>query len=404
MNSVQRRVVFVIHYPVFGGPHNQAARLNGALERRGWCQTVLMPNEPGNAGERLLSAGVEVLQVQLGRLRAKPDLRLQLRMLGGFVPDVSRLRSIFQELHPDAVMLGGLVNVQAAIAARTRATPVVWQIVDTRSPGPLRYAVMPMVRTFAGAVLCTGRAVASRHPGALDLDDRLFVFFPPVDTDRFAPSDRARQRARSELGLAHDDIVVGSIGNINPQKGHRLFVRSAARLKKAWPKARFVVLGASYPQHAEYSMAVWTEAEQLGLALGRDLIVTDPGERVAELAPALDVFWLTSEPRSEGIPTVVGEAMSLALPVISTDVGSVHEAIGDEGAGFVLPRADPRLLADTTQRLIEDPASYDATATRARKRAVACFGVDACADIHVDAFERALRDASAGEASPRSRA
>ena len=169
-------------------------------------------------------------------------------------------------------------------------------------------------------------------------------------------------------------------------------------------KARFVVLGASYPQHAEYSKAVWTEAEQLGLALGRDLIVTDPGERVAELAPALDVFWLTSEPRSEGIPTVVGEAMSLALPVISTDVGSVHEAIGDEGAGFVLPRADPRLLADTTQRLIEDPASYDATATRARKRAVACFGVDACADIHVDAFERALRDASAGEASPRSRA
>ena len=52
------------------------------------------------------------------------------------------------------------------------------------------------------------------------------------------------------------------------------------------------------------------EAESLGLRIGTDFFVVDPGLRVSELAPALDLYWLTSEPRSEGIPTTVEEAMA----------------------------------------------------------------------------------------------
>jgi hypothetical protein len=65
-------VLFVIHYPVFGGPHNQALVLAQSLVRHGVDMTILLPDEPGNAAGRLRSAGVDVVTMPLHRVRATP--------------------------------------------------------------------------------------------------------------------------------------------------------------------------------------------------------------------------------------------------------------------------------------------------------------------------------------------
>ena len=76
-----RCFLFVIHYAQYGGPHNQALRLAGPLRERGWETVVLLPDEEGNAAERLRAAGVETLTVPLGRIRAtrSPEPHLRLR-------------------------------------------------------------------------------------------------------------------------------------------------------------------------------------------------------------------------------------------------------------------------------------------------------------------------------------
>jgi glycosyltransferase involved in cell wall biosynthesis len=75
--------------------------------------------------------------------------------------------------------------------------------------------------------------------------------------------------------------------------------------------------------------------------LQKDLIVVDPANRVAELAPAFDVFWLSSNLRSEGVSTVVGDAMPVQVPVVGKHVGSVREAVADRITGCLVPAADP---------------------------------------------------------------
>jgi len=120
------RVLNVTHYPVFGGPHNEVLRLAAPLREAGVEMTVLLPDEPGNAAERLRSAGIDVLTMPLHRLRATTRPLTHLRLVARFWPEVQAIRSVVRERDIDIVKINGLVNPHGAIAARLEGVPVVW--------------------------------------------------------------------------------------------------------------------------------------------------------------------------------------------------------------------------------------------------------------------------------------
>jgi glycosyltransferase involved in cell wall biosynthesis len=384
------RALSIIHYPVFGGPHNRNARINPLLEREGVATTVLIPAGPGNAAERLLQAGMDVVVVPLSRIRATLDLSYHLHWSGQFWADVIRIRKAIREREINVVLINGLVNPQGAIAAKLERVPVVWQILDTYTPRVLRWLIMPIVKMLADVVMCTGHQVAKEHPGATGFSKRLVLFYPPVDLELFANSQERQKFARDSLGLSQDVFVVGNVSNIAPLRGHSLFLRAAARLKEQIPGTRFVLLGAMHESHRVYTESLWKEAIALGFTMGDDLIVQNPGTRVAEMAPAFDVFWMTSVPRSEGIPTVIEEAMALGIPVVSTRVGSIAEIVLEGKTGFLVQPYDTATLTDRTIALYKDISLRDKIANAAHDMAVKNFGASKCARTQLHAYKLAL--------------
>ncbi len=384
------RVLSIIHYPIFGGPHNRNAQVAPSLKSDGVETTVLLPNEPGNAVERLRQVGVDVVTIPLARIRAKFNPVYNLRLFVQFWGDVRRIRRVIRERHIDVVQINGLVNPQGAVAARLEGVRVVWQILDTYSPMALRRVMMPVVKWLADVVMCTGRLVAKGHPGAVGFGDQLVLFYPPVNLERFTQSSDRRKCARRTLGLPKEAFVVGNVGNVNLQKGHRTFIRAAAELKKRIPEVRFVILGALHENHREYAEGLWREAATLGLTKGTDLIALDPGVDVAELEPAFDIFWMTSEPRSEGIPTAVEEAMALGIPVIATEVGSISEITREGETGYVVEPYDIDGLVERTMRIYSDVILRRSMSGAARDFATQNFSVACCAQSHHHAYMLAL--------------
>jgi glycosyltransferase involved in cell wall biosynthesis len=249
---------------------------------------------------------------------------------------------------------------------------------------------MRAVTRLADVVMSTGREVARVHPGALAFGDRLVPYLPPVDVGEFAPDAGRSAAARSELGLGTSDLVVGTVNNLSPMKGHLTFIRAAASLHARRENVRFVLLGATPEHRSDYTRLLLDEAESLGLRVGGELLIVDPGSRVSQLAPALDLFWLTSEPRSEGVPTTVEEAMALAIPVVAANVGGVGEIVENGETGFLVPPRDPEALVAATEPLLNDAARRRRMGEAARARAVTEFTVDRCADAHAIAFDRAI--------------
>jgi glycosyltransferase involved in cell wall biosynthesis len=384
----QRRLLSVIHGPVFGGGFNQLVQLRDPLQRRGWETTAVTTTEPGSAVQRLREEGVETVVMPLHRLRATPDPRVQGRFLAGFRPEVRALRRLIRERQIDVVQAHGDTNPHAAIAAHLEGVAVVWQLYDTRTPPALRRLTMPVVTRVADSITTWGQELARQHPGTESLGERHVVVFPPVDDDRFRPDERRRRSARKELGVPDDAFLLGSVGVRNPTKGYEWLARALAIARQTEPRVQSRVLGAPSPVHAAYERSVLDEVA--GLGLGDVFEIRDGGSRIPELMPAFDALVLSSVTRSEGIPTVILEAMASGVPVIATDVGAVKEVLTTGEAGLLVPPEDPTALADAIVQLATEPEVAAAMARRGRGLVEARYSLERCADRHLRAYELAL--------------
>src|SRR5687767_8844291 len=104
------RAISVMHSSVYGGPHNEFAKLRRPLADRGWDMVAILPTEPGEAGRRLREDGAEVIEMPLERMRASLDPRLHARYAIDFPAQVRRIRAVIQETRADLVQCHGPVN------------------------------------------------------------------------------------------------------------------------------------------------------------------------------------------------------------------------------------------------------------------------------------------------------
>ena len=103
------------------------------------------------------------------------------------------------------------------------------------------------------------------------------------------------------------------------------------------------------------------------------LALVDPGDDVARFLKVLDVFLLTSVPRSEGVSTTVLEAMATGVPVVATDVGGLDEVVENGRTGYVVPPLRADAIAAAALRLIRDPilrAEFGHPGAQDRRRAL----------------------------------
>ena len=280
------RALWVFHFPVYGGPHNTAVGVRGPLADLGWETVAALTDEPGNAERRLTEGGLETVTMPLHRLRASWHPRDNLRTAAAFRREVRALEQLIRARSCDLVVVTGLMNPHGAIAARRAGVPVVWQVLDTRTPPVPRSAAMTLVRRWADSVMFTGTAVEELHVGGRPLKSPSFQFSGGVDLQRFRPDPELRTETRRRFGVPEDALFVGTVANLNPMKGIEYFIRTASRVFKENPDSWFLINGSTYETHRAYTAALHREAEASGVPSER-FIWTDglPQNHY----PALDV-------------------------------------------------------------------------------------------------------------------
>jgi len=327
----------------------------------------------------------------LRRLRATVSPKVQFDFITHISTDVHALESLMKSRSIDVVQVHGVTNAHGALAARRTGVAVVWQLFDTRAPMALRRLAMPLVLRHADAMTTWGWELAHVHPGTERLGERLTVVYPPVDRAEFELGEEVRVQARARMGVEEDEILVGSIGVLNPQKGHEGLIRAAHLLGERHKSLQFRILGGMSPAHEPYERSLRQEVKDRGLESRFGFL--NPGTDVPELLQGFDILAMTSVPRSEGMPTVILEAMFAGKPVVTTDVGAVRELVEPEVSALVVEPLKPRLVADAIDRLVNDVELAARLSAAGQARARTRFDLERLADLHAGAYRTAIGSA-----------
>ncbi len=168
-----------------------------------------------------------------------------------------------------------------------------------------------------------------------------------ADTRVFVPRPAAQARAR--LGLPDDRPVVTFVGKLVPRKGVDTLVEAIGLLGARPEGAPLLVvagIGEMRPQ-------LERRAAELGVAQSIRFVGKIPHDDVGWWMSAGDLFVLPS--LSEGLPTVVCEAMNCGRPVVATAVDGTPEIVRDGRTGLLVAPGDADALATAMARILDDP-------------------------------------------------
>jgi glycosyltransferase-like protein len=179
-----------------------------------------------------------------------------------------------------------------------------------------------------------------------------------VDAGRFPPIGRARRDAvRRGLGLS-DRFTFLAVGGIEPRKGSVVLFRAMAIVAgQLHPAPALVVVGGhSFQDYSGYRDEALAMLPELGLELGRDVILAGTVSDTAlhEYYRSADALAFPSV--KEGWGLVVLEAMSADLPVVASDIPVLHEYLTDHETAVLTLTGDPQSLADGLLEVVADVA------------------------------------------------
>jgi glycosyltransferase involved in cell wall biosynthesis len=381
MSRHQRRlrVLQIIGSLHIGGAENVVVNLARRLDAERFDVRVGCTRERGVLAERLASEGVDV--------RLVAPKRRQLRHATPLV-----LLAAIWRTRPDIIHTHGvpaMLHTGPLAALRLLPTWVHTFHFGNYAAGLTRE--MEMERRLCRrashllAVSETQRRTLLEHYALSP--DAIGTIVNGVDPNPTALDPAHRAAMRAALGLAPDDVVVGTVAVLSEQKGITYLLQAAPRILGHDPRVRLLIVGGG-----PYEAALRAEADALGM--GNRIVFTGWRADGAALLPALDVFVMAS--LWEAMPMVLLETMAAGRPIVVTDVGENRAIVEDGRCGRVIAKRDPGGIADAVCALLARPEEAAAMGRRARSRFEDRFTTAQMAGSHAELYERLARRRSAG--------
>ncbi|MCL6652770.1 glycosyltransferase [Agrobacterium rubi] len=363
-----KRILFVFAWLVVGGEETEVRLLAQNLDRKRYRIEVVAcfrkPGMPEQTHEQLRTLGVDVdttpyelsfddTVTYLARKIPGYDVVVSCQNVADIYPALERLH-----LRPPLIEHGGLVSEALA--------------------GPKHFT-----NRYVGVCQSIVEAAASVMPGR----EQLAIEIPSmVDLATFDPLHR--YAARTALGIADDQVLIGWVGRLDPKKNVGDFIEAAARVSTVNENARFIIVGGPDAFMPDYAV----QLKELATTRGLDGVLQFIGDRkdIPALLSAFDIFvWLSS---GEGMPHVIAEAGAASLPVIATPDNGALQQIEDGVSGLFVPFGNPDAVAEHMLSLIASPTRRKALGAALRHQVETTYSVEVVIPQWQQLFDAVIRE------------
>lgn len=374
------KIAFVSTGLSVGGAETMLLKLVTRLDRTRFEPIVISLTDIGAIGELMVKSGIRV--VSLGIAAGSISIR---GLLG--------LRKLLKIERPNLLqgwMYHGNLAAQLAAALLPDKIPVLWSIrgahTDLSAEKLISAATIWLGARFSRhpiTVINNSHVSVKQHERELGYSISNAKVIPNgFDTQVFRPDDEARRAFRASIGVDGEALLVGLIARYHPVKDHATFLRAASAVRAKFPNVNFLLVGKDV---SESNVELMRWVNQAGV--GSVTYLLGIRDDLPQINAALDVACLSSQ--SEGFPNVLGEAMSCAIPCVSTEVGDSAWIIGN--TGLVVPSRRPDCLASAISKLLTmEPEHRRNLGKLARSRIIEQFSLEAAVTQYEAVYEEAL--------------
>jgi len=380
------KVANIVNDGRIGGPQRRIVQIAHGLRVQGVETTMFFPYMGEDLPDYLKENKISYVNVDLSRPRVQKPILSILKYLSRFPFEVAKVFRALRKHSIDIVHVNGPFTLQPLVAARLAGLPTVWHLNDTT----LSPAIYIILRRMFGW-LASIRAYSSKRVILHYRDERSgksTLLYPPVDLGRFRPSQASKDGV-DLFQRKSDELVLITVGNVNPTKGYGFLVRALAELKDLDCKWRMVIVGAVLDTNNEYYENIVAEIEHHKLS--DRVIFAGSRNDISEMLAHSDIFILSSV--CEAGPMVLLEAMASGLPVVATDVGFVDEIIVDKENGLVVPVRNVEQLAYAIQSLLLDSHLRKKFADVVRIPLREKFSVESVSEVTMSVYTRIAKNA-----------
>jgi polysaccharide biosynthesis protein PslF len=202
--------------------------------------------------------------------------------------------------------------------------------------------------------------------------------------------------ARASAAPNGDRPLVLTWGLIGPGKGIETAIEAMVHVADRDPLPRYLVLGATHPvvrarEGERYRERLLALVDERGLT---DVVEFDgrylDNESLAEVVERASLVLLPYDAVEQVTSGVLVEALAAGRPVVATAFSHAEELLSD-GAGYVVPHADPTAMGRAVRALLDDDQLAAGCAARARELSRS-WGWPTIADRHAQLFATAVAD------------
>jgi len=257
-------------------------------------------------------------------------------------------------------------NLFGAIAAKLTNVPIAWH---ERCLERGRFDSDNIFSFLPDKIICNSRAVRNRFTKE-KIDAKIRTIINGVDLSEFNPESNGSV-IRKEFNIDEDELVVGTIGRIDPEKGYEYFLESARIILQDIKGVRFLVIGeASDNPSFEKSL----HAMSVEKGIDKKTIFTGYRRDIPQLLAGMDVVVLPSG--IDACSRILFESMAMQKPLVAANAGGTPEVVQDGITGLLVNPGDSSEMAKCIKRLLDDKNLSEQYGKAGRKRVEEMFTIE----------------------------
>ena len=165
---------------------------------------------------------------------------------------------------------------------------------------------------------------------------KLLVIYNGIDTAVYRPNNHTQK---------NKELVIGVFGRLEKIKGHRILLKALSKIKKNIDPFKLIIVGDGEEKEILKKAAVKLNIEDHVSLLGYQ-------SKIIEFYNQCDIIVIPSI--NDALPNVLIEAMSMAKPIIASNVGGLKEIIKNNETGVLFRQGDEDELSKAILKVARD--------------------------------------------------